>query len=287
MNRLQRLLNDRLGLASDSIDAELREHVADSSQSMMAPPSLGFAHRLFIPEHYEARYEYPLLVWLHSDHSSEGEIDAVMEATSMRNYLAIAPRAHRVSKRSSRLFRWGTNIADLAVAEDLVMESIDELVETLPVCPSRIFIGGIGTGATVAQWIGLKHGSQFSGVVAINGPFPKSRRALTSWKQARGLPVLFMQGERSGSCGDDDLVEAMQMAHAAGLNFRFARFEDPSHESDHSEPGPNEDIDVEMFAAANRFMMGIVTQTDIPLTPEESADSMRLSTTLTSTFGLN
>ncbi|MBU6387985.1 MAG: hypothetical protein KGS49_18735, partial [Planctomycetes bacterium] len=57
--------------------------------SLNAPPSIGFPHRLFVPEHYESGYAYPLLVWLHSDHSSEYELDSVMHSLSMRNYAAV------------------------------------------------------------------------------------------------------------------------------------------------------------------------------------------------------
>jgi phospholipase/carboxylesterase len=294
MNRLQRMLNDRVARSTRPIRSVATHPVAmhpstDATDYSISPPDLGFAHRLFIPEHFESHYEYPLIVWLHSDHSSEWELDSIMEATSVRNYLAIAPRGHRVSKRSSRLFRWGTNVADLAVAEDFVHESIDEVLEVLPVHPGRIFLAGIGTGATVAQWIGLKHPERFAGVVSINGAFPKSRRALSSWKQARRLPVLFLQGAKSKRCCDSELIDTMQMAHTAGLAYRFLRFETRSEDSaiDPCAQG-SEEIDVEMLSAANRFLMGIVTNSEIPLTAEEPASSLAVAAGSVGTaFGWN
>jgi predicted esterase len=292
MNRLQRLLKDRMGRRQETAMVDLPGFCEEESMGLEAPPSLAFPHRLFVPEHFESRYEYPLLVWLHSDHSSEMELDVIMESTSVRNYLAIAPRAHRVSKRSKRLFRWGTNVSDLAVAEDFVRESIDEALDTLPVNPERIFVGGCGTGATVAQWIGLKDAHRFAGVISINGTFPSNRRALSSWKQAKRLPVLFMQGQHSQRCTDDDFEQALRLTHGAGLNYRFLRFEDPSLADgdacdDMGIGHDNEDLDAEMFAAANRFMMGIVTQTEISLGAEVPVGAPSSSASSAKAFGLN
>jgi hypothetical protein len=76
-----------------------------SSCPLTEPVSIAFPHRIFVPEHYESGYAYPLLVWLHSDHSSEFEIDQMMPALSVRNYAAVALRGNRMSDRSTRLFR--------------------------------------------------------------------------------------------------------------------------------------------------------------------------------------
>ncbi|MBM3967986.1 MAG: hypothetical protein FJ308_23465 [Planctomycetes bacterium] len=283
MSRLQRLLKDRMGASASRCDT-LHE------RSLTAPPRLGFSYRLFVPEHFEARYEYPLFVWLHSDNSSEYELDSIMEGMSVRNYVAIAPRAHRVSKISKRLFRWGTNLADLTMAEEFVFDSIDEALGSLPIHSDRIFLGGFGTAGTIAQWIGLRTPSRFAGVISINGPFPKTKRALAGWKQCRALPILFAQGSDSQQCSDDDVIETIQVAHSAGLDYRFVRFEagQPGFGSMDSTGGAlgasqTDSLDTEMLLAANRFMMGIVTSTEVPLV----VSSEEPSRSVASAFGNN
>lgn len=247
--------------------------------SLNAPPSIGFPHRLFVPEHYESGYAYPLLVWLHSDHSSEYELDSVMHSLSMRNYAAVALRGNRTSTRSKQLYRWGSSLTDYALNEECVFEAIEQIASSMSIDLTKIFLGGFGKGATVAQWIGLRNPSVIAGVVACNGPFPSNKRALAQWKHARGLPVLAMQSSDSNRFGVDQVISTMKTAHCAGLNYRLVRFQTKPSESldcigedrsDAHDPEFEGSLDVEMLKAANRFMMGIVTDSDIPLVAQPS-----------------
>jgi len=249
----------------------------DGSQALsawVAPPSIGFPHRLFVPEHYESRYEYPLFVWLHSDHSSEYELDSVMQSLSVRNFVAVGLRGNRSSNRSSQVFRWGSSLTDYALNEECIFHAIEEIAGSLSIERTRIFLGGFGKGAMVAQWVGLRNPDRIAGVVSCNGPFPSNKRSLAQWKQARGLPVLAMQSADSNRFGVDQVITMMKTAHHAGLNYRLIRFEDQAGQSSQmlmNSSDPSQDpefegsLEVEMLRAANRFMMGIVTGTDIPL----------------------
>jgi phospholipase/carboxylesterase len=250
-----------------------------------AGPSISYPHRLFVPEHYESGYDYPLFVWLHSDHSSEYELDHVMHSLSLRNYVGVALRGNRSSSRSGQVFRWGSNLTDYALNEECIFHAIDEIASTMSIDTNRIFLGGFGKGATLAQWLGLRNPHQIAGVIACNGPFPSNKRALALWKQARGLPVLAMQSSDSKRFGIDQIISMMKTAHRAGLNYRLMRFASPSHESIDTANSSNQEshdpefegsLEVDMLQAANRFMMGIVTGTDIPLVPETVAPEQSL-----------
>lgn len=50
-------------------------------------------HCLFSPIHYEAGYAYPLIVWLHGPGDNENQLRTVLPLVSMRNYIAVGPRA--------------------------------------------------------------------------------------------------------------------------------------------------------------------------------------------------
>jgi phospholipase/carboxylesterase len=229
---------------------------------------INFPHRLFVPEHYEPGYAYPLIVWLHSDASSEMELDNVMPGLSLRNYVAIAPRANVKSRGVQHKFRWGTSTTDCAVAEDLVWDCVQAAMDSLSIHPDRIFLAGFGGGATMAQWIGLKYARQVAGVVSLSGEFPKTKCVLSNWKQARDVNVLYGQRPGSTLCSDEELYRTIKTTHQSGLNYQFVRFDS----NDRFSSEANE-LNTTMLEVANRFLMGIVTGSEISLAPEISCDS--------------
>lgn len=230
--------------------------------------ALNFPHRLFIPEHYEPGYDYPLVVWLHSDASCELELDNVMMAMSSRNYIAIAPRSQQKCRGGGNRFQWGLSSTECAVAEDMVWDSVHEVASSLSVNPNKIFLAGFGAGGTMAQWIGLKYASQVAGVISLSGVFPKAPSVLSNWKRSRELMVLFGQRQGSTLCSDDEFVRAVRIAHQSGLDYKF--FQMRSEEDDFLDAN---DMDSSMLEAANRFMMGIVTNTAFSLLAEETCDT--------------
>jgi phospholipase/carboxylesterase len=213
-----------------------------------SPLALDFSHRLFTPEHYQDRYEYPLVIWLHSQDSSEYELDGVMPHLSLRNYVAIAPRAIQRSKLSERKFCWTQNGSGAAQAEQLVMQSIAHAINDLSIRPDRVFLAGYGMGGTLAQWIGLRNSESIAGVVSINGVFPKRCESLLQWRESRNLPVLFIHGGQSAMCDADQTCHALQSAHRNGLSYQFLQF--PC----------GDELNTAMTAMANQFIMKIVTE---------------------------
>ena len=190
----------------------------------------------------------------------------LMPALSLRNYIASAPRGNVKSRGSQRRYRWGTTLTDCAVAEDLVWDSVQAAMNVLSIHSDRIFLAGVGGGGTMAQWIGLKYAAQLAGVVSLTGAVPKTSRVLSNWKIARSLKVLFAQRQGSTICSEDDMMRAVKFAHQSGLDYRFLQ----AQSEDDTE---GNELDAGMLQAANRFMMGIVTGTDLSLSPETSCDS--------------
>ena len=229
---------------------------------------LGFPHRLFVPEHYEPGYDYPLVVWLHSDASCELELDNVMLALSTRNYVAIAPRSNQQVRGDGRRYRWGSSITDCELAEDLVWDSVQAVSQRLSINTRKIFLAGFGAGGTMAQWIGLKYAKQIAGVISLSGSFPTTPKVLANWKRARSLQVLFAQRQGSTLCPEDELLRAVRISHQSGLCYKFWQMrseKDGCFEAD--------DLDSSMLDVANRFMMSIVSNTELNLFPESTFDS--------------
>lgn len=242
MNRL-----DQLSKNTRTISSRLLERQCRRTMSLSQP------HRVFMPEHYEPRYEYPLVIWLHSDRSSEYEIDEVMPALSTRNYVAVSIRGNQRSSRSKRCFGWSQSAAGQALIEECVFDAIDVACEGLSIHSRKIFIAGYGQGGTLAQWLGLRHPDRFAGVVSCNGEFPSFPKTLARWKEAKGLPILWMHGQQSKACGIDSLCDMLRLAYLSALEIYPVQF------------ACGDDLDQGMLTKANRFMMQIVTGESIVL----------------------
>ncbi len=172
---------------------------------------------LFGPESYEPRYDYPLVVWLHSCASSEQELAAVMPELSLRNYVSCAPRGTVACDEDGKFFRWGKSAACAAIAEEIVFEAIALACRQFSVAKQRVFLAGFGGGGTMAWRIALRYPQRFAGVVSICGDFPQRNQPLMNIENARELPMLWMYGASSKQCGVNQVCETLPIMHSAGL----------------------------------------------------------------------
>lgn len=263
MNRIESLRRSPLlqsFAGSDAASSLNQQNKRDGSELDRIPVSLSFAHRIFVPEHYEPRYEYPLVIWLHSDQSSEGEIDSIMPVLSLRNYVACGLRGTGRAKGKKRLYDWSLTPHGIALTEECIFEAIEQMTQSLSIHPERIFLAGMGRGGTVAQYIGLRHPDRFGGVVSINGPFPTMPRSLARWKEAKNLPILWMHGNQSEHCGMDAMCRMLQAAYPAALQVFPVQF------------ASGEELDAQMLNKMNRFLMQIVTGESICMHEPMHAD---------------
>ncbi len=172
---------------------------------------------LFGPERYEARYEYPLVVWLHSCGSSEFELEVVMPELSLQNYVACAPRGTSACDPDGKMFRWSQTPAACAIAEEIVFEAIESAAEQFTVDRTKVFLAGFGSGGTMAWRIAMRYPQRFAGMVSICGDFPHRHQPLLNLADARRLPMLWMFGSDSEQCGVQQVCDTLPVLHAGGL----------------------------------------------------------------------
>ncbi len=179
---------------------------------------------LFGPERYEPRYNYPLIVWLHSCRSSEIELENVMPQLSLQNYVACAPRGPSACTGDAQLYRWGQSATSAAIAEELVFESIELACSHFAVARDRIFLAGFGGGGTMAWRIALRYPRRFAGVVSLCGNYPHDHQSLTNLEAARELPALWMFGADSERCGVSQICDALPLLHSARLSVDIRQY---------------------------------------------------------------
>lgn len=191
----------------------------------------------FAPLHYEPNYAYPLIIWLHGDGQDESQLLRVMPVISLRNYVAISPRApakeifrckqvpdRRVhhKKEISQGYTW--NINHLNEAQQLIEDGIRTAGMRYRISPRRIYLVGVESGGTLALQLALLHPELYAGVASFNGPFSESAPKLQNLRQLQDLSI-FMGISRSSCAFPVEVAcEQLRLMHTAGLYVAFKNY---------------------------------------------------------------
>lgn len=225
----------------------------DASASETGERLARLAEARFVPQRYEPNYAYPLLVLFHGRGGDEHQMLAAMPALSWRNYVGLSLRAPESVVRKGRElgYSWGPTFArrespaplvsgrhaareavrrvlagepadDFDRLEDAVFASIRGVQRSLHVHSERIFLVGVGEGATVAYRFALAHPDRFAGVVSINGWMPRLGFApLARLRACRRLKFLVVHGEWNTRTPVQDARRDVAMLRAGGLRVAF------------------------------------------------------------------
>jgi phospholipase/carboxylesterase len=207
----------------------------------------------FVPLHYERKYAYPLIVWLHGPEDNESQLVRVMPLLSMRNYVAVAPRGTVVQSRQGKgEYCWQQAETDISSAEQRVMDSIEHVQDRLNIAPQRIFLAGFSCGGTMAMRIAMNHPEKFAGVLSLGGAFPQGNCPLTRLKLARQLPLFIGQGRQSSDYPESRLCQDLRLLHSAGMSISLRQY--PC----------GDDVTTQMLSDVDDWIMEQVTGIDMP-----------------------
>jgi len=240
MNRLE--LSD---LPVETTSASSSPNDATTISAHLA--SGGPPHSLFSPLHYEKKYAYPLLIWLHGDEGNEYQLRQVMPLISMRNYVGVATRGTVSNRDNEASFRWEQTQREIFLAEHRILDSIEMAGEEFHLDTRRIFLAGFQSGGTMALRMALNHPERFAGAVSIGGPFPQGEAPLRCLKQARNLPIFLAQCRDSSDYSIDTACEELRLFHIAGLQASIRQY-----------PCGNE-LDTQMLADLDTWIMEQIT----------------------------
>ncbi len=181
-------------------------------RSVISAPSNSF----FVPLHYEPNYAYPLVVWLHGPHDNELQLKKILPHVSTRNYVAVAPRATAASDQdddSQIRFRWLQGKTHVHLAEQRVLDAIDEAARRWNIAPARTFVAGLQCGGTMALRLALRNPERFAGALSFGGPFPTSSAPLARLNQVRKLPLFLAIMPKSDSYPHPQLCHDLRLFH--------------------------------------------------------------------------
>ena len=213
---------------------------SSSGQGGLGSPA---EHTLFVPLHYEPNYAYPLLVWLHDESEDGAELPRVMAALSLRNYVAVGPQAMAPSSSA-----WPQEWPAIEAADRRVSAACEEAFREYHIARGKVFLGGIGSGGTMAFRIAFQRPEYFAGVVSINGPLPQQPAALAALNRCRRVPVFWTHCCYSQEFGEATVAAQLRLLHVAGFDVTLRQY--PTRE-------PHYDL---VFPDVNRWLMELVTR---------------------------
>jgi phospholipase/carboxylesterase len=173
-------------------------------------------HAFFLPLHYTPTYQYPLLIWLHSNGFNENQLDDVMPYISLRNYVGVGVRATKAADAIGHRFDWHQGTAAIAAAHDAIITAVDEASERFSVNSDRIILAGYRDGGTMALRIAMRQPKRFAAAVSLGGAMPHGAiRNIIELREKR-LPMLWQWGGARQDFTSDLLKSDCRMAMSIG-----------------------------------------------------------------------
>lgn len=153
--------------------------------------------RTFLPTGYEPNYAYPLLVFFHGQGGNEEQILRLAPRLSRRNYICISLRGCEPCgprRDGSMGYSWGQLDHCDASLEDYILGAIEQTRRNYHVHSERVFLAGLGEGATLAYRLGLGFPQKFGGVISLNGCLPPRGSLYLRLQEIRQLRVFIGHG---------------------------------------------------------------------------------------------
>ena len=123
---------------------------------------------LFVPRQYEENYAYPLLIWFHDNHSSENELNLVMNGIGDQNYCGLAIRGNsQLDEHDSFGWKPGEFECGSIPLDELVNVTARRLRRAFHIHSERIFAAGSGAGADIAMKLFAENPQWFAGAILI------------------------------------------------------------------------------------------------------------------------
>ena len=172
------------GPSAATLPAERRHAVPDWTEGMP----------VFIPQAYEAGYDYPLLVWITDPLAGSFDLGRVMAGVSLRNFVAV----------------------QAAGGATAVWRAVDRVRDRLSIHPRRIWLVGQSTGGTEAFRIACRHPESFAGAVSLGGAFPLEESMFARIRDVRRMPMLYCCTAAAAASSASHTDRMLRLFHAAG-----------------------------------------------------------------------
>jgi phospholipase/carboxylesterase len=185
-----------------------------------------------------------------------------MPLISMRNYVAVAPRATLAAASPNDGesagpefgYEWLQTPDHILLAEHRVFAAKAAAERRFHVASNRIFLAGFGGGGTMAMRLALNHPTVFAGAASFGGLFPTGYAPLGRLAEVRRLKLLLATCRDSAEYPPESVCEHLRLFHSAGLSVCLRQY--PC----------GDELTTTMLADMDRWIMDqFITPSDAPL----------------------
>lgn len=185
---------------------------------------------LFLPEPFEPRYHYPVVIWLHRDDSNEDELLSVMPQISGQNYIGIGFRGTSDDGQSpTGSFHWEASAEKREHFLEEIRDTLEEMGRFFRMDSERIYLAGFEAGATMALELQLAAPELFAGTIAVGGSIPELEAGRNRFRELSRCNVLLSLGRCDRTLDLKKFADAAQQLDRTGLQVE-TRLYDTIHE---------------------------------------------------------
>lgn len=223
---------------------------AEGFYSTELPSRPTAAVRTFMPDGYEPRYPYPLLVMFHGRGGNEEQVLRLAPRMSRRNFLSVSMRGPELlgSRTDGRpACGWGEG-ADEGAIDDYLIDTVEQTRRTYHIHSERVYLVGVCEGAAVAYRAAFALAGKVAGVISLNGAMPKPTPGVPMFRYdaVRGLRVMIGHGIANSVIPYTSAERDRQLLYTAGADVKLNPY--PATHKLHSD----------MLRDVNRWVIGHV-----------------------------
>lgn len=171
---------------------------------------------IFVPERYEEKYAYPLLIWFHDSGRNEGQLEQVISAISPQNYCGLGIQGNQALPDGDS-FDWNTESLEYGAVSlrDLLSVTVRRLRRAFHIHSERIFLAGAGRGAGIALQQLAETPDWYAGAVLLSPECGMPLMETLALTTLHGKSVLWTESRNASSEHLARNVEAVQLARHA------------------------------------------------------------------------
>lgn len=197
-------------LSGCAADGDISEWRSYPQQSYPQQPE-DRAYHLFVPDGVLASDQLvPLVINMHGATPAIASINTfasffqqvisgMPQHAANNNYISVHPQGRTYEETQF----WVTSDERDA---DFINGLVDDLIETLPVDPQRIFLTGFSSGGIMAWKLACEHSDRYAAIAAVAA----NRRAAEDCPDARAVPVIAFHGTDDQTVGYDGGITALE-----------------------------------------------------------------------------